>query len=178
MLAPNVRVLNLNLNAVRDLRPLLGIKRLGKLSLAGNRLARLRRNLAVLSQLKTLRELDLRENPFAVGFYLPAAENRVATVNANPEEAEEDRDAYVLPRGDVERDRQYLARLDEDTKLRRRVYEMLLANSCKELRTLDGMEFDRERVLVKDEIWDRLLSLRILKKSGGGSELGLEGEDA
>ncbi|KAJ9647933.1 Protein nud1 [Coniosporium tulheliwenetii] len=175
-LAPNVRVLNLNFNALKDLRPLLGIKRLSQLSLAGNRLARLRKNLAVLSQLKTLTALDLRENPFAVGFYLPATENRVATRSMSSEEAEEDRDTHVLPMGDVERDRQYLARLDEDTKLRRRVYEMLLANSCRDLRTLDGMEFARQRVVVKDEIWDRLLSLRILKKSGRDSELGLEGE--
>ena len=56
----NVRVLDLNYNAISELRPLYGILRLKKLSLAGNRLNSLKRIASMLKYFPTLRELDLR----------------------------------------------------------------------------------------------------------------------
>ena len=56
----NVRVLNLNCNAISDLRPLYGIMRLKKLALAGNRLNSLKKVSRMLKYFPTLRELDLR----------------------------------------------------------------------------------------------------------------------
>ena len=44
LMMPNIRVLNLNFNAISNIRPLSGIVRLKKLFLAGNRLGRLREN--------------------------------------------------------------------------------------------------------------------------------------
>ena len=70
----------------------------------------------------------------------------------------------VLPNPDKEDDARYLERLDEDTKLRRRVYEMLLASGCKRLRVLDGMTFDKAAVLVKDAVWERLVELGVLSR--------------
>ena len=75
------------------------------------------------------------------------------------------RDGVVaLPGRHKEDDARYLERLDEDTKLRRRVYEMLLGSGCKELRVLDGMVFDRATASVKDAVWERLVELGILRK--------------
>lgn len=174
---PNLRSLNLNFNAIRDLRPLLNIKSLNELHVAGNRLARLRKTTAVLSKLRALEVLDLRDNPFSIGFHPQAVEKRVVTTEAaipdsdtltipGSEQDQEQAMRFILPPCDRDTDTQYFSRLDEGTRLRRRVYEMLLANNCKQLAELDGLNFVREDVLVKDEIWNRLLLLGVLKKSG------------
>lgn len=162
---PNVRTLNLNFNAIKDLRPLLNTKKIDELFVAGNRLSRLRRNLAVLAKLNTLTKIDLRENPLTVGFYPPAVERRLVPANVKSIEGADNHEAYTLPEQDREADQQYSSRLDGDTRLRRRVYEMMLATSCSRLHSLDGLLFDSKTVLVKDEIWERLLMLGVLKKS-------------
>jgi hypothetical protein len=176
---PNLRSLNLNFNAIKDLRPLLNIKSLNELHVAGNRLAQLRKTTAVLSKLRALEVLDLRDNPFSIGFHPKAAETRVVPTKHGIPEAEppqwnedttEEAMQFLLPPCDKDLDTQYFARLDEGTKLRRRVYEMLLANTCAKLRELDGLSFVRDDVLVKDEIWDRLLLLGVLKKSKRAAE--------
>lgn len=176
---PNVRILNANYNAVHDLRPLLGIVKLEKLSLAGNRVSRLRRTAAVLDRVgKGLLEFDLRSNPLTVGFYTPQEpaleEKRVVPhgrkSRANDDEAEHDIQksaSYVLPAVDKRADSLSRERLDEDTKLRRRVYEMLVMNACKALERLDGLEADRETMGRRDGIWERLIDLGVLKAKGG-----------
>ncbi|OCK86454.1 hypothetical protein K432DRAFT_421019 [Lepidopterella palustris CBS 459.81] len=163
-LTPNIRFLNLNFNALKDLRPLLNIKKLNELFLAGNRLSRLRKNLAVLSKLTTVTKLDLRENPLTIGFYPTVVENRIVSLKGGPSQDEE-LEPYTLPASDRQTDQQYLARLDEDTRLRRRVHEMLLASSCRSLRELDGLPFDSQDALVKDEVWERLRYLGVIRKS-------------
>ena len=161
-----LHTLALNYNGLKDLRPLLNIRHLRTLSVVGNRLSRLRKNVAVLRLLDGLERVDLRGNPFTVGFYNPGCMRDVAVRavtarstggGANAEDAE-------LPAQDEEVDREYVARLDEDTKLRRRVYEMLLVNSCKGLRALDGLKVDRNGVLVKDGTWARLVELGVVKR--------------
>lgn len=179
---PNLRSLNLNFNAIKDLRPLLNIKSLNELHVAGNRLARLRKTTAVLSMLRALETLDLRDNPFSIGFHPKAVEQRlVSTANTLPDAdnntlAGDERQAtvmqFLLPPCDATKDAEYFARLDDGTKLRRRVYEMLLANNCGTLVYLDGLHFKREAVLVRDEIWDRLVMLGVLRKSGKVMEEG------
>lgn len=59
-LVSNVRVLNLNYNAISDLRPLFGIVRLKKLLLVGNRIRSMRKIAAVLECFPALSFLDLR----------------------------------------------------------------------------------------------------------------------
>lgn len=179
---PNVRILNGNYNAIRDLRPLLGIVKLEKLLVAGNRISRLRRTAAVLDRVgKGLLEVDLRNNPLTVGFYTPQEpareEKRVVphgrnSIASNDEVGSDFQNtvAYLLPAVDKAADNLSRERLDEDTKLRRRVYEMLVINGCKTLERLDGLEVDREMVGRKDGIWERLIDLGVLKAKGGEDE--------
>lgn len=184
-LAPNVRSLNLNFNALKDLRPLLNNKKLERLDLVGNRLSRLRKNIMVLAKVKTLRRVDLRNNAFNVGFYPPPmTDRRVSRAGMDEHDhettdnslLEHEADAVeavgqqnILAAADEDRDRTYCSRLDADTKLRRRVYEMLVAHSCKGLRCLDGLAFRREDVMRKDEVWERLALLGVVRKKGSGS---------
>lgn len=169
-LTPNIRSINLNFNSLRDLRPLLNIKRLDELLVAGNKLARLRTNLAVLGKLITLTKLDLRDNPLTLRFYPPTSENRVMSLRRKHADNDDDgnsADRFVLPDGDPEDDRQYLQRLDFETRLRRRVQEIMLSTQCGSLRELDGLPFDRARILVKDDIWERLVFLGVIRRAEG-----------
>lgn len=179
----NLRTLNINYNAIHDIHPLLGIARLQKLYLAGNRVSRLRRTAAVLDRLSTnLADLDLRNNPLTVGFYTPqntsAKESRLVLRDPLPSSpssshtsTEEDdsatAQAYLLPPLDKHADETSRERLDEDTKLRRRVYEMLLVRSCRALRRLDGLDVERKVVGRRDAVWGRLMELGVLKARGG-----------
>ena len=179
---PNVRILNANYNAIHDLRPLLGIVKLEKLFLAGNRVSRLRRTSAVLNRVgKGLLEVDLRNNPLTVGFYTPQEpareEKRVVPHGRNSKASDDDAEqdlhntgVYLLPAVDKAADNLSRERLDEDTKLRRRVYEMLVINGCKALERLDGLEIDREMVGRRDGIWERLIDLGVLKARRGEDE--------
>ncbi|ORY06506.1 hypothetical protein BCR34DRAFT_604182 [Clohesyomyces aquaticus] len=163
-LTPNIRSVNLNFNSLKDLRPLLNVKKLNELFVAGNKIARLRTNLAVLGKLTTMTKLDMRDNPLTLRFYAPTVENRVMSLRHKPV-MDDKPERFVLPDGDSEADRQYLSRLDDETRLRRRVHEMMLATSCTNLRELDGLGFDKARILVKDDIWERLLLLGVIRKS-------------
>ena len=187
---PNLRTLNLNYNALKDLRPLLGIARLEKLFLAGNRIQRLRRTAAVLDHIgKDLLEVDIRSNPLTVGFYTPQAsastneERRIIVsdpihtpssslspswASSSDSEAKAAAQTYLLPTSNRETDKAARERLDEDTKLRRRVYEMLLVSACHQLRVMDGLEVYREEVGRRDGVWERLIELGILRPKGEG----------
>ena len=179
---PNVRILNANYNAIHDLRPLLGIVKLEKMFLAGNRVSRLRRTAAVLDRVgKGLLEVDLRNNPLTVGFYTPQEpareEKRVIPHGRNSRASDQDAQhdlheigVYLLPNIDKAADNLSRERLDEATKLRRRVYEMLVINGCKTLERLDGLEVDREMVGRRDGVWERLIELGVLKARAGEAE--------
>lgn len=182
--SPNLQILNLNYNALRDLRPLLGIASLRSLFVAGNRVSRLRQTATVLERLgEDLVEVDVRRNPLTVGFYTPqestaAAEKRMVVQEQNQaresgvEESAEVRNtkAYLLPIVHGEMDTLSRARLDEDTKLRRRVYEMLMVSACAGLAVLDGLEVDRRGVGRRDGVWERLMELGILGQKEGVNE--------
>ncbi|KAK1811548.1 Protein nud1 [Friedmanniomyces endolithicus] len=179
---PNLRTLNLNFNALRDVRPLLNIHQLRELSVCGNRLDRLRKSVATLAKLSGLRALDLRDNPVTQGFYLPASlmsamsetsvvrrslrqRDGTPTTDADSEALEHAK--YYLPSGDAEQDTQHQGRLDEEMRLRRRVYELLLAHSCPALERLDGLGLDRRAVCVRDRVWERLVEMGVVRKSVG-----------
>lgn len=162
-LTPNIRSVNLNFNSLKDLRPLLNIKRLNEVLLAGNKLERLRANVLVLGKLNTLTKLDWRDNPLTLRFYASTSENRIMSLRRKPAD-EQHTDRFVLPPNDAEADEQHLSRLDFETRIRRRVTEMMLANLCGCLKELDGLRFDKARVLVKDEIWERMLELGVIQR--------------
>ena len=178
---PNLRTININYNAIRDLQPLLGIVKLERLFLAGNRLSKLRRTIRVLQRLgTTLLEIDLRNNPLTVGFHTPQEparedENRMALQrrNQNQHTNNEDQDpelkrteAFLLPALNKEMDDTLRDRLDEDTKLRRRVHELLIAHTCPQLERLDGLHLDMKVVKKKDGVWERLVELGIVNEKG------------
>lgn len=218
---PNLRVLNLNFNALADVGELVGMKCLNRLTIVGNRIARLRRLCQVLSRLSgkskenggTLKRVDLRGNPLTVGFYPPAVsgsgrnEHKMKESKAKEETSkkegevvedittalasfggcadiarsvpqEDDNgdvkqeveidDPYMLPPADADADRKYLSRLDEPTKLRRRVVELMLyAGTGGALRSLDGLEV-RPAVGYEgadmEHTWNKLEELGVLKK--------------
>ena len=157
---------------------MLGIVKLEKMFLAGNRVSRLRRTAAVLDRVgKGLLEVDLRNNPLTLGFYTPQEppreEKRVVPhgriSKATDDDVEHDLHsigAYLMPALDKAADNLSRERLDEDTKLRRRVYEMLVTNGCKALERLDGLDVDRAMVGKRDDVWGRLIDLGVLKAKG------------
>ena len=191
----NIRFLNLNFNAIQDVKPLAGIERLRSLYLAGNRLSRLRRTTRILKRIGShISEIDLRNNPLTIGFYDPQSssnrkdqKNQVVVHKTWPasdlsevgkdtfhahvfDEFQKDQDdllgslsTYIVPPQDEEVDHRFRNRLDEDTAIRRRVYDMLFMNACPTLAHLDGLTVDRVGVGKRDMIWGRLLELGVLR---------------
>ncbi|KAH7153310.1 hypothetical protein EDB81DRAFT_791152 [Dactylonectria macrodidyma] len=154
-LMPNLRTLNLNFNAVSDLAPLRFIPRMKKLLVAGNRLADSTAVTELLIEFPHLTQLDLRDNPVTIGFYQPVqvlvSMDRTGFV-----------DPFMLPDGDVDRDELYASRLDETTRLRRRLHQIVFAASCKRLRKLDGLPIQRQVVLFKDALYQTLVAEGLL----------------
>lgn len=175
---PNLRTLNINYNAIQDLRPLLGVVKLENLHASGNRISKLRRMASVLQRLcAELKEVDLRNNPLTVGYYTPSEPNqnekRVALRSHEHGSHGDDEDgdleavrAYLLPLVDKEADIASRERLDEDTKIRRRVYEMMVVHACRKLQRLDGLEVSRKMVGRRDGVWERLVELGVLNGKG------------
>ncbi|KAI4272370.1 MAG: hypothetical protein LQ337_005342 [Flavoplaca oasis] len=185
----NLRSLNLNFNALSELRPLVGLVKLEKLHLAGNRIARLRRTASVFGRIgHGLAEIDLRQNPLTVGFYIPQnqplrkeqqliiSHQRTKSQNLDDEgEGSKDGSTYTLPWVEQGADAAARQRFDDETKIRRKVYEMLIAVRCKKLTRLDGLCLDRRKVASKDGVWERLRDLGVLTNTGKGDAIELEG---
>ncbi|UKZ56096.1 hypothetical protein TrVGV298_009924 [Trichoderma virens] len=149
-LMPNLRILNLNFNALRDLSALRFIPRLKKLLAAGNRLSDTMAVTELLTDFPHLTELDLRDNPITQGFYPPVQ------MLISPDKMGS-ADSFVMPDADMERDETFARRLDETTKLRRRLHEVVYVASCKRIRRLDGRTIIREKSLAKDVLLQRLI---------------------
>ncbi|KAL8841381.1 MAG: hypothetical protein Q9176_003261 [Flavoplaca citrina] len=185
----NLRSLNLNFNALSEIRPLVGLVKLEKLHLAGNRIARLRRTASVLDRVgHGLAEIDLRQNPLTLGFYIPQnqplrkeqqliiSHQRTKSQKLDDEgEGSKDGATYTLPWVEQGADDAARQRFDDETKIRRRVYEMLIALRCKMLTRLDGLCLDRRKVASKDGVWERLRDLGVLTNTGKGDAIELEG---
>jgi hypothetical protein len=134
---PNLRSLDLSYNGLKDIRPLAPLRGLVSLKLTGCRIERLRKTVATVGKLEKLLKLDIKDNPLTQGFY-------------GPETTE---------------DKIYKGKLDEETAVRRRTYELLLAYSCtREGFMLDGLAFDAKCAVAKDSIWERLVTLGVLRQ--------------
>ncbi|KAK2589934.1 Protein nud1 [Conoideocrella luteorostrata] len=157
-LMPNLRTLNINFNAVNNLTPLQFIPRLKKLLVAGNRLADSTLVTQLLNQFPHLTQLDVRDNPVTLGFYAPL---QVLV----PTNGSENADSFVLPQADVTRDDTFASRLDEGTRLRRRLHEVALVTSCRRLKLLDGLPVRRGYVLLRDELFQTLINDGLLPDS-------------
>lgn len=150
-LMPNLRTLNLNYNAVSDLSPLRFIPRLKKLLVSGNRLMDSTSVTELLTDFPHLARLDLRDNPITQGFYPPV---QVLVSKETPGGA----DPFAYPDADAERDSTFASRLDEATKLRRRLHEVVFVASCKRLRMLDGLPIRRKSALARDSVLETLIA--------------------
>ncbi|KAF4984530.1 hypothetical protein FZEAL_306 [Fusarium zealandicum] len=153
-LMPNLRTLNINFNAICNLEPLRFIPRLKKLLVAGNRLADSTVVTELLMEFPHLGQLDVRDNPVTIGFY-PSMQVLVAMRSGFV-------DPFMLPDADVERDELFASRLDEMTKMRRRLHQIVLVASCKKLRKLDGLVINRKAVLVRDSVFQALVAEGLL----------------
>ncbi|KAI0884853.1 uncharacterized protein GGS22DRAFT_147584 [Annulohypoxylon maeteangense] len=173
-LMPNLRVLNLNMNAIDDVTGLRYIPRLKKLLAAGNRLADAGQVAEVLAGFPHLQRLDLRDNPATLGFYGPAL------IAFAPKEGEGN--GFDLQDADAARDERFASRSDMGTRMRRRFYELVVLDRCRRLKTLDGLPVDATALgqagLRRGKVWDALVESGVVVKEEGGSELVLaEAED-
>lgn len=177
---PNLRVLNLNFNAISDLRPLRFIPRLKRVLAAGNRLGDTANTINILAEFPQLTTVDLRDNPMTQGFYAPLQ------VLLRKEELDTV-DPFTLPDVDPDRDATYSSRLDLETRMRRRLYEQVFVESCKKLKTLDGLRLRRDVGKLRDAVWTALAAQGLVVsqdgsqvdvtecgKSGRGEGLGVE----
>lgn len=156
----NVRVLNLNFNAISDIKPLEGIVRLSRLMLASNRISHMRTAINTLSGFRTLKELDTRYNPFTLGFHplVDLPRNSADTLDYTDEgSATSEPDPFALPSLDPEVDRAHRKRSDEATRLCRRAYDLLLWHRCKSLRIVDGLSFTCRQPTDTDLVWRGLV---------------------
>ncbi|RFU35153.1 hypothetical protein B7463_g1259, partial [Scytalidium lignicola] len=162
----NIRVLNLNFNALRDIKPLVGIVRLKKLYLAGNRLSRLRKTTNLLAHFASLAHIDLRSNPLTLGFYPPVID-RCMVLRADRAKLDEGAviEPYTLEAADPREDRRYTNCLDMETKMLRRVYEILFFGGCSRLRSLDGLAVNRSIMFLKDKVWEELVNAKLITRS-------------
>lgn len=158
-LTPNLRTININFNAISDLSALRYVPRLKKLLVAGNRLADSTSVTELLTDFPHLTRLDVRDNPMTLGFYAPCQ----ALVSTK---GEDNGDRFTLPDTDPERDATYASRLDETTKLRRRLHQVVLTASCKRLRVLDGLAIDRNEILAIDTALQSLIDDGLLPDIG------------
>lgn len=162
---PNLRVLNLNFNGLADISGLMGIARLKRLHLAGNRFAAadLRTLTRVLADFPWLTELDLRGTPLTHGFY-PSMH---VVVRQEKDETQPTIDPFKLPDADVARDATFCGLLDMDTRIERRTYERKLARGCKQLQRLDGLLVNKRVRHVKDIVWKNMVERGLLLRPDG-----------
>ncbi|KAI0484500.1 hypothetical protein GGR56DRAFT_680006 [Xylariaceae sp. FL0804] len=171
-LTPNLRVLNVNFNALADLGPLRYVPRLKRLAAAGNRLADAAQVAGVLQGFPHLSALDLRDNPATLGFYPP-----IQTLVVKPDDdggGAADGSAgepFALPDADPERAARFAGRLDLGTRMRRRLYDLVVNDRCPRLRTLDGAPVAPRRAAalsaLRDDVWDALVAAGVLDGGGG-----------
>ncbi|KAK4670869.1 Protein nud1 [Podospora pseudoanserina] len=144
MLMPNLRVLNLNMNALSEIRPLRYIPRLKRLFMSGNRLGDAAKLVEVLGGFRWLRECDVRDNLVTLGFYAPLQQrdnnHLVVAVKGGKEGEKDEGGRFVLPEQDRQRDREYRGRLDSNTAMRRRLWEFMVSERVPSVRKLDGLE--------------------------------------
>ncbi|CAD6506417.1 BgTH12-07343 [Blumeria graminis f. sp. triticale] len=156
-LLANVRVLNLNFNALRDIQPIKGILRLKKLHLAGNRLIGVDGIADLFLRFPALSLVDLRCNPLTVGFYSPILEGRMAPHDVINGEEAENQEPYTLAKADSIKDNMYKSCLDMRTRMKRRIYEMFLISSAHRLRYLDGLLVDKTSIFMQDKVYHSMV---------------------
>lgn len=162
---PNLRVLNLNFNGLFDINGLVGIPRLKRLHIAGNRFNDLKPLLKALGEFRCLSEIDLRDTAITQGFY-PTMH---MVVQKDGDAAQPDMDPFRLPDADRVRDAKFRHLLDMDTRIQRRVYERKMIRACEQLQRLDGLPANKRVRHVKDVVWKTMVERGLLLRPDGSS---------
>ncbi|KAK3298009.1 uncharacterized protein B0H64DRAFT_135971 [Chaetomium fimeti] len=186
---PNLRVLNLNMNALADLAPLRAVPRLKRLFAAGNRLADPARVVGTLGGMACLSVVDLRDNPLTQGFYAPV---QVVVRQRKGGDRDQDKDdgvdgeegaeQFALGDQDAERDARYCARLDMDTRVRRRLYETMVRKKCGRVKRLDGLVLGKGQGVGggeeagADMVWAAMAEKGLVKRRAPGQSESGKGE--
>ncbi|GAA5940524.1 uncharacterized protein JCM15063_002361 [Sporobolomyces koalae] len=156
-LVPNVRSLNLNFNFLDSLEPLTGLSRLGKLSVVGARLSKVRPVVRVLASLPELESLDLRSNPITLAFYPPMGhvndtlmpshhEHRILHPDSVPLEPSTSHASCSVPAPEFcALDSKFRKALPEEWLFKRNAYRTALMHAVPTLVKLDGIDCTRER---------------------------------
>lgn len=160
---PNLRVLNLNFNGLSDISALVGIPRLKRLHVAGNRLADLKMVVKILAEFPWLVEVDIRDTALTQGFYPPMH----VIVHRERDQIQSVIDSYKLPNADPERDAKFCGLLDMETRIQRRVYERKIARACKQIQRLDGLLINKRVRHVKDIVWKTMVERGLLMRPDG-----------
>lgn len=160
---PNLRVLNLNFNGLSDVSGLVGISRLKRLHLAGNRFAEIKVLSRVIAGFGWLTELDLRGTPLTHGFY-PSMH---VVVRKEKDETQPTIGPFTLPDADPARDAKFCGLLDMDTRIERRTYERKFVRVCKQIQMLDGLLVNKRVRHVKDVVWKAMVERGLLLRPDG-----------
>lgn len=177
-LMPNLRVVNLNFNALSDLSPLRYIPRLKRVLAAGNRLASASDAVRALAGFPHLQTADLRDNPITQGFYAPMTRVVVRGGGAGRSDEVMDlaamamattttTDTFALPDRDAEADARYSSRLDLETRMKRRIYESVFVEACGKLKVLDGLAARRDVGQLRDAVWVALAARELVVNDDG-----------
>ena len=129
---PNLRVLNLNNNPIRDLSSLRHLSRLTRLSVLDNLIDNSENIYSLLTTLPELELLDLRMNPFTISYY-PHMDLTNAYRVYIPNKNNDNEDDWT------KFDKGFVKSLDDVTYLQRVAYRGLVASSCPTVKILDGI---------------------------------------
>ena len=96
-----------------------------------------------------------------LGFYPPVMEaSYPSNINGNAMP----REPFTLAGADEARDRVFQSRLDLDTAVLRRRYEIVINERCPRVKHLDGLAFQKSEVFRKDIVYDELRNMGLIKK--------------
>lgn len=70
---------------------------------------------------------------------------------------------FALAPLDENKDRTFQSRLDLETALLRRRYEIVISERCPRMKRLDGLQFRRTEVFRKDVVYDELRRVGLIK---------------
>ncbi|KIO23898.1 hypothetical protein M407DRAFT_9217 [Tulasnella calospora MUT 4182] len=163
-MVPNLRVINLNYNFLGDIaKPMAGLSRLRKISAVGSRLKGSKAIVRMLQKMPEMEQVDLRMNPFSLGWYLPiivhdlhgalqpsergvsvTGDSDAAAAESNPKAA-----ASPQKRGRSngssavtwqDMDNKFRRDLPDELYVARLGFRGLVMRACPKLVTLDGVE--------------------------------------
>lgn len=165
--AINLRELNLSFNNITDLTPLHGIPKLAQVFLYKNCIDSINECLDFVKNSSYLQLVDLRENPITRGFYPDINTTLREWTQAKETRKEQKFKWYMrsMAKGFqkqwFESDRNHAAELeryDEDRFNKRVGYQGLLVSAGPELKWLDGLILDQERVAYIKKHWAFVIS--------------------